>query len=597
MYIWTLYAIPPMYNPIFKNFASKISILLLNVAIVSSAQDKIQGIPKVYKSPSGEIYWNKNLPVYIRISTSPEDTAPSYLIEKSTTPEYANPFYLDTEGDNFIRTRWAINKKTKKPVEPKTEVTWRIMNDSKAPVTNISFDKSNFLVKGKYKYFNNGFKVTLNSTDLLSGVDVVYASINGDPYQVYKGAISFENSGTYTLRYYAIDKVGNTEDTHKSEFVIDADAPETQIVQKGTWYESTCAADASIRLSATDGSVGLKKIIYKLDDNKIVPYQAPILCKDLSEGAHTLVYYALDELGNKEEDQSLEFYVDKSGPLLTSEVMGDKFVSNGKEFSSGRTRIKLTAIDNKSGVKEIWYSINNEKPVLYDQPFYIKGKSGNTSIRYYALDQVMNKSKDDNNANRNIKTPYLDLSGPKVNSEFKGKVFVIRDTVYISPKTKLILQASDTESGLQKITYSVNGGTENDYNTPLMFDKEGLYNVNMVAYDKVNNTNNKEIIFVVDESGPDIFTTFSVHPISKDTINSDLIEIYPAHTEVFVSASDNKVGAHTITYSINGQKEEPYSLSIRGFPAGALTVLKVNVYDLLGNVSSKEVRFKTLSAK
>ena len=52
--------------------------------------------------------------------------------------------------------------------------------------------------------------------------------------------------------------------------------------------------------------------------------------------------------------------------------MGNTYMVGGKEYSSGRSRLKVAAVDNKAGVKEVWFSINGAPFELYDKPVFYR---------------------------------------------------------------------------------------------------------------------------------------------------------------------------------------------------------------------------------
>ncbi len=562
--------------------------------LFSTAQEQLIHQPKVFVSKSGNVFWNKKLPVYLKLATSPDDTAKTYWVKSRLTAEYADPFFFDTEGANLMRTKWAINKKTKKVVEPKIEVVWEIYNDSKSPKTQIRYMKSGYYENKGVLYFKNTLKVMLTAKDELSGVEKIYYSINKSEYAPFEDTLSFAQEGTYTLKYYSVDPVGNVENPQTVYIVVDESSPVTELQNVGEWNESTASARSGIKLVAADNQSGVKNTLFSIDGGKEQIYKSAIYTNNISEGEHSISYYSIDAIGNKEEVAQFDFYIDKKSPLITLETVGDKYTVNGKEFSSGRSRIKLTAVDNKSGVKEIWYSVGNEKYQPYDKPFYLSGKGGNTSIKFYAVDYVNNKSLNTGGSNQNVSTPYLDLTGPKLSNDFYGPIYKSRDTLFISPKTKIVLGGSDSEAGLQKISYKINGGEEVDYSGPFTIEKDGYYEITQYGYDNVNNSNRKEFFLVVDASGPETFPRFSVAPFNQKVVEGNTVSIFPVQTELYLAATDDKVGNHKIIYSINGGTERLYSSPILGFEAGKKYDIQVKAYDWLDNKTLSTISFEIL---
>ena len=66
----------------------------------------------------GNTYVQKQMPLYLKFSTEPDGK--NYELKSKSTPEYADPMYLDTEGVNYIRSRWAVDKNSKKNCFAKT---------------------------------------------------------------------------------------------------------------------------------------------------------------------------------------------------------------------------------------------------------------------------------------------------------------------------------------------------------------------------------------------------------------------------------------------------------------------------------------------
>ena len=109
------------------------------------AQD-IEYAPKEYIAEDGTIYWNKSLPIYLRISPYPEGGG--HLL-KNKVEKHANPIYLDTEGTNYIRTKYAVDQGSKKVILPKVEVMMPIVADGTGPSSSILFQTAE-------RSYNNG---------------------------------------------------------------------------------------------------------------------------------------------------------------------------------------------------------------------------------------------------------------------------------------------------------------------------------------------------------------------------------------------------------------------------------------------------------
>ena len=128
----------------------------------------------------------------------------------------------------------------------------------------------------------------------------------------------------------------------------------------------------------------------------------------LEDGPHSMEYFAEDHVGNKSQTYKFDFYYDKLAPLTASDIIGDKYLYLDKVYFSGRTKMKLTAIDNKIGVKEIKYSIDNGNFLTYEEPFYLPSVQGNHTIKFYSVDRLSNQPSGAEEYKHNINLVYLD---------------------------------------------------------------------------------------------------------------------------------------------------------------------------------------------
>lgn len=400
----------------------KIKIITTIFALLMPAmlfsQEPLKHEKKIYISPDGKIFINKDLPAYIWLSTSSDPNAPKYLLKSESTKKYTNPMYFDTEGRNTIRSPWAVDTVTKMPVYPKLDIVFEVYTDSRPPVSRVDFGKNYIYKKDNKSFCKQNVNLNFITFDEMSGVEALFYSINGSPYTKFTQPVELKEPKEYSIKYYAVDNVGNVEHVKNITIVIDAANPKSTLNFKGDYYENIFSSRASIEIKASD-DLGIKNIFYQLDSNHVLPYTLPIKMSFLKQGEHTLKYYSIDLVENQENENSYGFYIDKTPPTIVEELIGNSFMANGVEYSSGRTKFKITAFDNKAGVKAIYYSLNRKEYQLYDKPFYLDASSGHLNIITYALDNVNNKSTDSSQSNNHkAKIPYIDLSGPSLNYTF-----------------------------------------------------------------------------------------------------------------------------------------------------------------------------------
>lgn len=586
----------------------RISLLAFYLSILCVLNTSAQDIPEFKKqhfvdSISGKIFWNKNIPFGIKVfSTNSTDEVDLYS-------DQANLIYFDTEGLNTIKSPWLIDPVTKNYATPKVDVKFRIYADGLAPITKLTYMDAPKYTKAGNIYIGKNLRINLVASDALSGVNKLLLSINNKDFLEFIDTLSINQEGKYSIQYLSADHVGNVEDVNSSEFIVDTTAPKTYHSITGIDLKNNIISSTTkITLKAEDESVGIKTTYYAIDGGTFKTYNGGIIpVKELSNGNHSISYYSIDNVKNKEQKNTLKFYLDKQAPILSSDILGDRYVVNDQVYFSGRTKLKLTAFDNKSGVKHIMYSINKEDFKVYSEPFYLPSREGLHSVEYYSVDKTENHTGgDESNQNKAeefkhkvVKKIFTDLVGPSLNHKFTGNFFPTRDTVFISPQTTINLSAIDGESGLQYISYSIDQDKEEiKYDKPFSISKKGLHEIEFFAYDNVNNRNKSSFLCFVDNEPPVAYVTFSIPAISTGTTTtedstsiSSKIDTYPYYASIYLAAKDIIVGTDRISYSLNDAPLQPYLKPIEGFIKNQLNTLKIVSYDKLENKGIKEIEF------
>ncbi|MEQ8629422.1 chitobiase/beta-hexosaminidase C-terminal domain-containing protein [Ekhidna sp.] len=551
------------------------------------AQEGLNHEKKIYKNDEGKVYVNKALPLYLSISTSPDGSNGEVLDGKE--PEYSSPMYLDSEGYNTIRTPWKVDPETKKVVYPKEEVIFELYADSKSPATKISYGDAK-LAEGDEKTALTATDITLTASDEISGIDAIYYSLDGASFQKYTGPIPVKEEKAYVLKYYAVDNVGNAEEMKSVTMLIDNSAPSSTLNVEGDLSENVVSTRSTINLEASDNASGVSKIFYTIDEGRTYEYSSPISIASLSEGEHTITYFAVDKVDNNEEKKTYTFYLDKSPPRVIDEIIGNTFIANGKEYYSGRTKLKLVAMDNKAGVKEILYSINGGEFKLYEAPFYLT-EAGNLNVEVLATDKVNNRVRSKEFSDKNNLLNYVDLSGPSLSYNVAGPSFTLKDTVYITKETAISLRGTDKDSGFKEIDYQVDDGTVETYSEPFKIESEGLHIVTYNGYDNLSNSSTESILCIVDNSGPVVYNRFSIDSNKSKMIDGESVDVYPPHVLLFLSSTDGHAGLDKISYQVNDGAMLPYRSLIENFRKDTLYEINVLVVDKLGNENQQKIRF------
>ncbi|MEA3450946.1 MAG: hypothetical protein U9Q83_03475, partial [Bacteroidota bacterium] len=426
--------------------------------------------------------------------------------------------------------------------------------------------------------------------DIISGVYKTYISINGEAYKEYQNdSLTFEHDIFYTLKYYSTDYVGNTEKLQIVNFTIDTTKPLTNLKIFGNQKGNILSANGKVTLIPYDAFSGTAKTYYIIDNTSKKVYTRPVAVGQLREGSHIIKYYTKDNVNNKESLKYYEFYIDKTPPLVMSEVIGDYILIDGKAYTSGRSQIQLSAIDNKAGVKAIYYSFDGKNWNLYTKQFSLPTNSKNVKIYFYGVDYVGNEGNKEiaqTSGSEDVFLSELDLTPPKLSHNFSGPRVNMFDTIFISPKTKIIIYASDTQSGIDEVSYNINDNESKKYTNSFQLSHQGLKKISVMAVDKVSNISTHNFSVKVDSTGPKISIDFSSN---SRKINNEMV--YPAGTKVSIFATDAMTNLSIIYYKLNNSGYYTYNKYLTLNKKGDY-LLEIKAVDILGNFSVEKFSFK-----
>lgn len=128
-----------------------------------------------------------------------------YSVDQGLPAFYTVPFRVNvSDGQHFLRIS-AID----------------FLGNLMVPETvNLSVDDTGPTTSIGLTAMGSGFGVTLESTDVGSGVTATYVSVDGAPWSRYAGAFTVDGVGSHEVRAYAVDALGNQGAVDTATFTI-----------------------------------------------------------------------------------------------------------------------------------------------------------------------------------------------------------------------------------------------------------------------------------------------------------------------------------------------------------------------------------------
>ncbi|WP_372449271.1 OmpL47-type beta-barrel domain-containing protein [Streptomyces montanisoli] len=377
-------------------------------------------------------------------------------------------------------------------------------DDTTAPDTSASVSGT----KDANGDYVGGATVTVTASDADSGVAKVEYALDGGAFSPYTDPVQVTTAGDHTVSYRATDKAGNTSAVKTASFTVvaappeDTTAPDTSATVSGTKDANGDYVDsATVTVTASDADSGVAKVEYALDGGAFSPYTDPV--QVTTAGDHSLSYRATDKAGNTSGAKTVSFTVvvaappeDTTAPDTSATVSGTKD-ANG-DYVADAT-VTVTASDTESGIATIEYSLDGGAYADYTAPVLVSD-TGDHSLSYRATDKAGNTSAAKSVSFTVAAAPPQDTTAPDTSASVSGTKDDSGD--YVGSAT-VTVTASDADSGVAGIEYSLDGGPYLAYSAPVVVNRTGDHTVLYRATDKAGNTSEaKSLSLTVVDSKP-----------------------------------------------------------------------------------------------
>ena len=352
--------------------------------------------------------------------------------------------------------------------------------DTLAPTTVVELRTGTTGSNGWYK---SNVTIKLKATDNVngSGVKEIRITLDGNASTVAGSTASpvVSGDGIHSLSFYASDVIGNTENTKSETIKIDTTKPVTALISepRGTWFT----------LDASDATSGIATTKYAIDGAATQPYIGKV---NLDGNRHTITFFSEDKAGNI-ETTNIVSVGDPTKP--TSKVtLSPSPNALGWNKSLTEWRIQATDNDGGSGVREIRYTVDggSERIAAGADVRIAIDEDGSHTLSYYAVDEAGN------------------AETAKVSSMKLDQVDPVTTPVANVKGTSLALPATDNRSGISRTVYTMDGGAEKTYVTPLVLDGK-RHTIVFWSEDVAGNTEDKRTLIL-----PVSPVSFSIEPAS-----------------------------------------------------------------------------------
>jgi hypothetical protein len=343
---------------------------------------------------------------------------------------------------------------------------------------------------------------------------------------------------------------------------------------RGPHFASTVTQITHVALTATDNLSGVAQIQYQVDNGKLLNYSEPFVIGNLGDGPHRLRYFAVDQVGNREEQHDWPFTLKSEVSAASFEVKGKSVERGGTLFLAPGSLVLLKAAEGESVV----YSLDSAALKPYSTPISV-AEAGTHRLSFHAVDELGNVGASHTlnlAADRAAPNSYLHFEGPQLTRE-QGTL--------ISGATRIVLQANAGAVGGATLEYSLGGGRWQPYNGPFSLKSPGAVDLSYRARDPLSAIGlAQKQRLIVDSQGPVITVTFS----TAVNTSGETLQLAPG-TLIFISAEDEPAGLEKVTYKLDDQPALIYRTPLSGFSPGKTHTITIVANDLLENRSEKVI--------
>lgn len=226
-----------------------------------------------------------------------------------------------------------VNSQDKAGNISSSTVNFEVVHDIKSPVSELKIEGAKFEIEGK-TYITSSTLLSISAVDDLAetldkkgfGVKEIFYSTEDSKFTAYHSTFTL-NDGIYSLKFYAVDIIGNVEPVNTFTLYVDTTAPVTsvKIVRNSEYTDEIITSDDFILVESSDSGkmgCGVFRTDYRIYggeyNNEWHKYIGPFNIIG-NDGTYTIEYYSVDNLYNTEKMNTKVFKL-KNIPEINLEV-------------------------------------------------------------------------------------------------------------------------------------------------------------------------------------------------------------------------------------------------------------------------------------
>lgn len=432
--------------------------------------------------------------------------------------------------------------------------------------------------------------------------------------------------GEYLVKTYAVDKAGWKSGSSQTTFRIDNSKPVvTARVIAGTASPKTAAPyyykdNVAVELTYQDNNMDSSGVAVSDNGNALggiswMPvegasgkYRAVIAVA--AEGSHNITINATDISGNKAEQKSIVFVVDKTSPNITAYVNGTTVYNDsmGNLMLTGTTTLSMEVSDMTRDDEDHYVQIQKNVPnEPASNPAYIRTSNTNMTfndeadyvVNFYSIDRANNTSATKTVRFRVDRTaPELSINGVAGGTSARATTvtFSMREAFWWDSDASLTIYRKAGDGAREEL-YKTVSFNPSAYQTSVSetLSDTGVYRFEFEARDNVGHRSTLSQTLTIDLDAPNVV----LRGVNDYDMTDGAVEFSAEITDDFYSSKTVKISGtrtdmngkvHKLDFGSFLQSVNPTTISQTFTESGVYNITLVTS-DIAGNEHTENVHF------
>lgn len=432
--------------------------------------------------------------------------------------------------------------------------------------------------------------------------------------------------GEYRVTTYAVDLAGRESGSQQTTFRIDNSKPiVTAKVISGTaspktaapyYYKDNVAVELTYQdnnmtssgVAVSDNGNALGGISWMPVEGASGKYRAVIAVA--AEGSHNITINATDISGNKAEQKSIVFVVDKTSPNITAYVNGTTVYNDsmGNLMLTGTTTLSMEVSDMTRDDEDHYVQIQKNVPnEPASNPAYIRTSNTNMTfndeadyvVNFYSIDRANNTSATKTVRFRVDRTaPELSINGVAGGTSARATTvtFSMREAFWWDSDASLTIYRKAGDGAREEL-YKTVSFNPSAYQTSVSetLSDTGVYRFEFEARDNVGHRSTLSQTLTIDLDAPNVV----LRGVNDYDMTDGAVEFSAEITDDFYSSKTVKISGtrtdmngkvHKLDFGSFLQSVNPTTISQTFTESGVYNITLVTS-DIAGNEHTENVHF------